>query len=215
MKKKLLIIIAVVIFILIVVTGVIYYIYNAKNNNEGINTSKLSNIYDKMISSNIYTVTMTLDENNKIITSRKYDVAYVDIYNNGEHTTNVVKDGNMYFLMHDTKNYYVYLNNNIELSKLTNTFEELISMENTKGKEKINNNIYNYEEFKDFYGFIFNYDKNVVNQNVRTRFYFKGDKLEYINTISDNNEELLKVEISYKEGQSSLYEIPTDYKEKK
>lgn len=212
MKKRLPIIITILILIIVLISAFIcLYAYNIKNNQGEINISKLSNIHENMIRYNIYTVTMTLDENNKITTSRKHDVAYVDLYNNGEHTTDVVKDGTMYFLVHDTKRYYKYSNNE-ELSKLTNMLEELKSMTHTKGREKINNKNYDYEEYKGFYGFMFKYDKNQVNQNIKTRFYFNGDKLEYIKTISDSNEELLKVEILYEEGNSNLYEIPTNYK---
>ena len=50
------------------------------------------------------------------------------------------------------------------------------------------------------------------NEEVKTRFYFKGDKLAYIKTIIGEKQELLKVDISY-DVDNNLFEIPSDYKE--
>ena len=48
---------------------------------------------------------------------------------------------------------------------------------------------------------------------IKTRFYFKGNKLVYIKTIiSDDNQQLLKIDYSEKVD-SGLFEIPSDYKE--
>ena len=49
-------------------------------------------------------------------------------------------------------------------------------------------------------------------QEVKTRFYFDGDKLVYIKTIIGDKQELLKVDIS-DNVDNNLFEIPSDYKE--
>ena len=49
-------------------------------------------------------------------------------------------------------------------------------------------------------------------QEVKTRFYFDGDKLVYIKKIIGDKQELLKVDIS-DNVDNNLFEIPSDYKE--
>ena len=78
---------------------------------------------------------------------------------------------------------------------------------------KIENKTYNYEEFKGISGFYIGDTSNIDEENVKTRFYFKGDNLAYIKTIiSDDNQQLLKIDYSEKVD-SGLFEIPSDYKE--
>ena len=50
------------------------------------------------------------------------------------------------------------------------------------------------------------------NEEVKTRFYFEGDKLAYIKTIIGGKQELLKVDISYNID-NKLFEIPSNYEE--
>ena len=82
-----------------------------------------------------------------------------------------------------------------------------------KGKEKIDDKTYNYEEVNKISRFYMDDTTNIEEENVKTRFYFKGDKLAYIKTIiSDDNQQLLKIDYSEKVD-SGLFEIPSDYKE--
>ena len=46
--------------------------------------------------------------------------------------------------------------------------------------------------------------------NIKTRFYYSGNDLKYIKTITENNEELLEIKIEY-EADDSLFEIPEGY----
>ena len=52
--------------------------------------------------------------------------------------------------------------------------------------------------------------KYIEDLNKKTRLYFKGKDLKYIKTISGENEEILKVEISDKVD-NNLFQLPEGY----
>ena len=83
----------------------------------------------------------------------------------------------------------------------------------SKGKEKINDTTYEYEEYIGFEGFMTSTGLDDEENNVSTRFYFKGKDLKYIKTIvPDEEDELLEIIISYS-APDELFEIPSDYVE--
>ena len=56
-------------------------------------------------------------------------------------------------------------------------------------------------------------DSNLYSQDetkVKTRFYYEGNDLKYIKTITADNEELLEIKINF-EVDDSLFEIPEGY----
>ena len=55
-------------------------------------------------------------------------------------------------------------------------------------------------------------ENETTGSEVKTRFYFNGLKLVYIKTITNDTEELLKVDLSYK-VQNQNFEIPSNYVE--
>ena len=57
-----------------------------------------------------------------------------------------------------------------------------------------------------------NANDEVSEEDTNTRFYFKGDKLQYIKTIMGEKSELLQVNVSYNVD-NSLFEIPADFQE--
>ena len=91
--------------------------------------------------------------------------------------------------------------------------EELKEIEHENGKEKIKNKTYSYEEYDSITTFCMMDTSDLEeDQEVKTRFYFDGDKLVYIKTIIGDKQELLKVDIS-DNVDNNLFEIPSDYKE--
>ena len=87
-------------------------------------------------------------------------------------------------------------------------------MENKKGKEKIGNTTYYYEEYDSITEFIIqNSFYNIEENKPKTRFYFDGDELKYIKTIINNKQELTKIDISNKVD-NKLFEISSDYQKK-
>lgn len=221
MDKKRKIIILIIILILAIVIGAVFifsYFQNQEKQNDtstqtSINSLKptLSKIYEKMLQEEIYTFSLTLDENNKTITTRNGNNARIDFYQNGVHTTDIIKDGSTYRLIHNDKQYFEYPSNTIELTNLLRKFERTKEdVTPQKGEETIEGKNYYYEEYKGTAEFLTQGKAGVDLTEASTKFYYDNDSLVYIKTIVKEKEELLKVEMSYTtEGIS--FEIPTDY----
>lgn len=216
-KKKIILISVIVIVVLIIIGGGIwYFISKNSNNNETVNesaeNSKLSKLYQELNSKNSFSFETILDDNNKMFYAKSGNTAYTDTNYNGNKTKYVIKDGNSYLLVDSSKTYYTYKNNMVNLNKVQEAFDELINGEGYEtGKEEINGENYNYEQYVGKTNLTLQSFDDDTN-NVKTRLYFKGNDLVYIKTISEETEELLKVNISY-EVDPNLFEIPEDYKE--
>ena len=210
-KQKIFIISICVIVAIIIVVLIVYAIITSRT--ESANENRLANMYEKMMQDETYSITFQLDDNNKYTVSRKGDVANIDMYNNGDHTTNIIRDGNTYLLMYSTKRYYTYQNNVIGLGELPSQLNEMIqNQQPEKGQEKIDGHNYRYEEYKGVSDFLMNTDENVIEENTNTRFYFDGDDLKYIQTIMEDESELIRVEVSY-DVDDTIFEIPSDFEE--
>ena len=211
-KKKKIIIISICAIIAIVILGMSIY-FATKKVEEVSNEIKLSKLYEKMMQNETYSINFKLNDENQYTVSRKGDVANVDTYSNGTHTTDIVRDGNTYLLMYSTQKYYTYENNESELNELPNQLNEVIqSQEPEKGQEKIDGSNYRYEEYKGVSDFLMNTDEEFSEENTNTRFYFDGDNLEYIKTIMEDKSELISVDVSY-DVNDNIFEIPSDFQE--
>lgn len=186
-------------------------------------TSKLSKVYEKMVTNQEYVFTRyDFEEKNKIITYRKADKTLIDMYNTGEHLSTLVLDGDTYLIRHENKEYYVYPNNNIDEEVLTDTLKEIVELEYTTGEEKIYGKTYKYEEYSGVSDFLISTSRDMDTSSVKTRFYFKGNELAYLKTIYDvvneetgektQTEELQTVKVEY-QVEDSVFEIPADYAE--
>ena len=211
-KKQKIFIISICVIVAIIIVGLIVYAI-ITSRTESANENRLANMYEKMMQDETYSITFQLDDNNKYTVSRKGDVANIDMYNNGDHTTNIIRDGNTYLLMYSTKRYYTYQNNVTGLGELPNQLNEMIqNQQPEKGQEKIDGHNYRYEEYKGVSDFLMNTDENVIEENTNTRFYFDGDDLKYIQTIMEDKSELIRVEVSY-DVDDTIFEIPSDFEE--
>ena len=211
-KKQKIFIISICVIVAIIIVGLIVYAI-ITSRTESANENRLANMYEKMMQDETYSITFQLDDNNKYTVSRKGDVANIDMYNNGDHTTNIIRDGNTYLLMYSTKRYYTYQNNVIGLGELPSQLNEMIqNQQPEKGQEKIDGHNYRYEEYKGVSDFLMNTDENVIEENTNTRFYFDGDNLKYIQTIMEDKSELIRVEVSY-DVDDTIFEIPSDFEE--
>ena len=216
-KKKKIIIISVisVIVIAIIIATVIFLINrnNSKENQTYSGDTKIARLYDRLSKEKMFSFTTTIDDNNKEIYAKSSDVAFVDTIYEGEESKFVIKDGNSYLLNDENKIYYAYKNNEMELNKVIEQLEEIKDTELVEGTENIEDKEYNYEEYSGFTSFAFKLSDEGDTENIKTRFYFDGDNLAYIKTITNNTQELLKVEISYENIDKNLFEIPSDYRE--
>lgn len=216
-KRRIILISIAIIIILLTISGIVWYFVSNNNNaNEtvenGIENSKLSKLYQELSSKNSYSFETVLDDDNKMFYAKSGNVAYTDTNYNGNESKFVIKDGNSYLLVDDTKTYYTYKNNMVNLNKVQEAFDELINMGSFEtGREEINGENYNYEQYVGKTNLALQSFDDDTN-NVKTRLYFKGDDLVYIKTISGETEELLKINISYEVDQN-LFEIPSDYRE--
>lgn len=173
MKKKIIILI---VFILIVALALASYFLNNPQN-------RLEKIYNKMISGQTYVFSRSnKNEENKIVTSRKGDKTKIDTYNFGEYATTLIKDGNTYYILHAQEEYYIYNNSKSDQDLLTDELKAIVEKNHTTGKEKINGTTYYYEEFEGQTDFLINTYKDMDYSSIKTKFYFKGRKLEYIKT---------------------------------
>ena len=203
-KKKVAIAVAILVAVLITIILVI-----VSSVNKG---SKVSKLYKKIEKSQAYLFEMK-DENNYEITLAKKDgQTAIDMNNNGERVTTLIKNGTEYLISHSQREYYTYNGEKSDEAIVTDMLKDLGKADST-GKEKINGKTYKYEEYKGFEGFMTSTGLETNEDNVLTRFYFSGNELKYIKTVVENREdELLEVKISYSVP-DELFEIPSDYSE--
>lgn len=214
-KKKIIIISVISIIVLALIIGIAIFLINRYNSEESQSYSgdtRIARLYDRLNKEKMFSFTTTIDDNNKEIYAKSSDVAFVDTIYEGEESKFVIKDGNSYLLNDENKIYYTYQNNEIDLNRVIEQLEEVKDTELVEGTENIEGKEYNYEEYSGFTSFAFKLSDEGNTDNMKTRFYFDGDNLVYIKTITSNTQELLKVEIS-DDVDKSLFEIPSDYRE--
>mgnify|MGYP004620097985 FL=1 len=215
-KNKKIAIVCMAIIVAIIVIGVIFFAVNkSASKTSGATANKLENLCENLKQSQSYSFTATLDDKNKMTYEKNDGKAYTDTTYNGTESKFIIKDGNSYLLVDDQKAYYTYVNNSIDLNKIELQLSEVInSGEHQNGEEKIDGKNYQYEEYNGITDFTMQDTSNVTaNQNAKTRFYFKNNKLVYIKTIINDKQELLKVDIS-NNVDTNLFEIPSDYEER-
>ncbi len=209
-KKIILFTIIAIITVVIVAIGAYFIIKQNKSNDE---VGKLNKYYEKLTNTDSYSFSITLDDKNSIYYYKHDGKAYIDSNYKGQNSKYLIKDKNTYLLQDTSKTYYTYSNNEIDLYKIELQIKDIKDNEMTIGKEEIDGKTYNYEEFDGLSKFYIGDKTNIDKESVKTRFYFKGNKLAYIKTIiSNDNQQLLKIDYSEKVN-SGLFEIPSDYKE--
>ena len=217
MNKKTIIILTISVIVILIIAGLIWFLVANKNNsnNQSQETpaqeSKTQKIYDELKNSEAYQFTRKIDDNNQVLIAKKGDRAYEKEIFKGSETNYLVKDGDLYLLSATNQRYYIYQNNDEILNLIVNAFSKIENKTYTEGKEEINGKKYNYEEFQGIQEFLV--DSNLYSAdetNIKTRFYYSGNDLKYIKTITENNEELLEIKIEY-EADDSLFEIPEGY----
>lgn len=212
-NKKIIIAISAVVIIAIISVTAFFIIKNNRKIGETENNSnsKLSQVYEKMNEKSVYTFTATLNDKNYKTVKRKNDKARIDLCLEGEKSTDIIKDGNTYLVMAEDEKVYKYQNNDIELTELLMDIKETIESQNPqKSKEEIDGKKYQCEEYKGVSGFLLTGKAEDENSS-STKFYFKGNNLEYIKTKINDKEELLKINISYDDISENEFEIPSEY----
>lgn len=209
MRKNNIIKLGIAILIVIAIIIVIGKITRNKN----ANTRRLAQLYNDLNTSQTYLFEMGKGADNKTTMAKKGNKTIIDQYSKDSHTTTIVKDNNTYLVLHDREEYYVYANNNVEQSILTDELKNIIDTEFTTGEEKVEGKKYSYEEYAGSTMFIETISLDVNEGDIKTRFYFDNeDNLVYIRTIKGVNQELLKINIQ-KEVDDSIFEIPSNYAE--
>ncbi len=215
-KKKKVVLAVIILIVLLVILGLVWFwVFNNKNNtsNTGISnskkTSEISKLYDTLQASSGFSFELALDDENDMYYAKLNDMAYIYAISNGRESKNLIKDGNTYLLVDDSKTYYTYSNNQTNLNMVTKGLEKIKDLEYETGKEKINDKNYSYEEYTELTEFTMG-DFTENSSDVKTRFYFDGDELVYIKTMEGDKEELLKVNITYDVDQN-LFQIPSNY----
>lgn len=209
MKKKKIkkVILAILVFVITVI--IISKITGSKNNQ----TKYLTQLYSKLNTSQTYLFEMESDENNKTIMAKKGDKTIIDNYSENSHSTTIVKDDNTYLVLHDREEYYIYEQNNVEQSILTDGLAEIKDKPFTTGTEKVKGKRYSYEEYNGSTMFMSTSNTDISEDEIKTRFYFDNEgNLKYIKTLKGSYQELLKINI-ISEVEDSIFEIPSNYAE--
>ena len=207
-KKKLILIVVAVLVVVAIVAGILFFGKTNIEQKESLDgsTSKVSKLYYELSEKQEYSFTTKIDDENEVYYAKKNDKAYIKTINDGETNEEIVRDGNTYLLDEENKEYNVYSNNETELEKVILQLEVAKDGQYVEGKEKINGKEYKFEEYDGVEEFLLN-DIITNGKEVKTRFYFDGDKLVYIKTLVANEQELLKVDFSYSVV-DKLFEIP-------
>ena len=214
--KKTMIIIGIIILVVVII-GVIIFALSSKNKTnktEQTESVEIQKNYEKIANSKEMTFTTTLDENNKETIVIKDGQAYKETTRNGVTYKYIVKGNDTYFVDDSNKTYYTYKNNTEISTEIQQKLSKLKEMSSNTGKEKVNGKNYQYEEFEKYQDFLINNKIAVTDlTKAKTRIYYDNDKIVYIKTIAGDEEELLKVDISYGNVKNDYFNIPSEYKD--
>ena len=214
--KKTMIIIGIIILVVVII-GVIIFALSSKNKTnktEQTESVEIQKNYEKIANSKEMTFTTTLDENNKETIVIKDDQAYKETTRNGVTYKYIVKGNDTYFVDDSNKTYYTYKNNTEISTEIQQKLSKLKEMSSNTGKEKVNGKNYQYEEFEKYQDFLINNKIALTDlTKAKTRIYYDNDKIVYIKTIAGDEEELLKVDISYGTVKNDYFNIPSEYKD--
>lgn len=212
LKKSVIFIVIAILIILAIVVGVM--IYSKNINTENSENSLTAKLQEKITQTKELTYTITVDDNNQIIIILKGDQAYKEVTSGGRTKRYIVKNGDTYYLDDDENKYYKYQSNDEILTEIREQFENINIDSLQIGKETIDGRRYKYEEISRFQDFLFNSELSVNNlEYAKTRLYYKDEVLCYVKTIVGENEELIKIDISFENVDSSYFKIPSDYTE--
>lgn len=211
-QKTTLIIVAIIIILIVLIGGIVWWTGNKEENImlDG-EKSKISKLYQELEKKSTYSFTTLSNNNEEVYYATKDDKAYIRLSSQGEKIEELlVKEGNTYLLVEDQKKYYTYENNEMDLKMILRQLEEAKNKQYTEGKEKIEGKEYQYEEYDQIASFLIKAISTQEEEKAKTRFYFDGNKLVYIKTIIENDEEILKVDQS-NQVDEKLFEIPAGY----
>lgn len=214
--KKTMIIIGIIILVVVII-GVIIFALSSKNKTnktEQTESVEIQKNYEKIANSKEMTFTTTLDENNRETIVIKDGQAYKETTRNGVTYKYIVKGNDTYFVDDSNKTYYTYKNNTEISTEIQQKLSKLKEMSSNTGKEKVKGKNYQYEEFEKYQDFLINNKIAVTDlTKAKTRIYYDNDKIVYIKTIAGDEEELLKVDISYGNVKNDYFNIPSEYKD--
>lgn len=211
--KKPMIIIGIIILVVVII-GVIIFALSSKNKTNKTESVEIQKNYEKIANSKEMTFTTTLDENNRETIVIKDGQAYKETTRNGVTYKYIVKGNDTYFVDDSNKTYYTYKNNTEISTEIQQKLSKLKEMSSNTGKEKVNGKNYQYEEFEKYQDFLINNKIAVTDlTKAKTRIYYDNDKIVYIKTIAGDEEELLKVDISYGTVKNDYFNIPSEYKD--
>lgn len=203
-SKKRIIIVSIIISLILIITGTVILIYSndeqqvieEKSIQENYDTSKLISIKEKLQNGENYTVSLTLNDENKKTITRNGEQAKIEVVDEGEKTTYVVKENTTYMVLDNNKT-YEYKNQSSMLYEFENQIGDITLLKFATGTEEINGKKYTYEEFEQSSIFLINFKGTIDRSKTKTRVYFDKDELKYVKTYVGDVEQLLKVEISY------------------
>lgn len=209
MKKKKIKRIIISILVIIALIVLIIKIMSGKKDN----IKRLEALYNELNVSQTYLFEMQENDEDKTIMAKKGDKTIIDDYTKDGHTTTIVKDNNTYLVLHDREEYYVYEQNNVEQSILTDGLKEIVNKDFLTGSENVKGKKYSYEEYQGSTMFMEASSLDVNEDEIKTRFYFDNDNnLVYIRTIKGVNQELLKINMQ-KDVDDTIFEVPSHYAE--
>lgn len=174
-------------------------------------------MYQNLLDKSQFTFTLEEITNNyKIVVSQDGSNVSIDMNSEDEHTTSLAINGDSYFIMHNSQEYYDYGSEGIDANIVISGLKEITKKSYNNGKEEIYGKRYYYEEYENDDANFVMYTNHNETSNIKTRFYFDGNNIKYIKNIitTDGNvtEELLKITLTYNVDENA-FKIPDDYAE--
>ena len=210
MKQKKSLIIFFCIIIILLIFSLICIFKKDKND-------RVISMYQNLLNKPQFTFTLEEIANNfKIVVSQDRGNLSIDMNSADEHTTSLAINGDSYFIMHDSQEYYDYGSEEVEANIVTTGLKEITKKGYNNGKEEIYGKNYYYEEYENDDANFVMYTNHNETSNIKTRFYFDGNDIKYIKNIittdEDVAEELLKITLNYNVDEN-VFKIPDDYAE--
>ena len=215
----------VVFIVILVIILLITLIMRQKPKKDMSSEDRVLNVYNNILNKEEYSFRM--EEKNEeieynLLMCKKGDDYSIDTQLDDEHTTTLVLNNQVYYIMHDEQEYYPleaddeFVDLESDVYIIENGLKEITKNEYTKGNEEINGKSYYYEEYNnESLDFILFADINETS-SVKTRFYFDGEDLVFIKNFitseEEETEELINVNLTY-EADDNLFKIPEDYAE--
>ncbi len=213
MKKKQIIILVISLIVAVTAIALTIYLLDLSTRPNGIDDVKAYR--EKLESMEVYTVNRESQERLEFYAkSGEKAYIYAEIFGTTRKEEKIIMDGDTYIIDDDYAEYILLKYNDSDVKKIEMELKELEELEYVEGKEVINEEDLEYQEYGTTTDLILNTDFEGVYETAKTRIYFdKEGNMKYIKTFTDSYEELLTIEMK-DDVRQDIFVVPEDYTER-